>query len=437
MSERRPNLSGPFSGYHEGDPPQEDAEITHVGPRTPCGEYLRRFWHPVAFSHELKDLPQRLKILGEDLVLFRDRGGRTGLLKLHCCHRGTSLEYGLVSERGIRCCYHGWLFDVDGRILETPGEPPNSPIKDRFFQGAYPTRELAGMVFAYMGPPDKRPPLPLYDSFSLKGYRTVPGMKYEMPCNWLQIKENIMDPVHTAFLHTRVSDAQFTSAFGVLPLLEWRECPYGMYYIAVRRVEDRIWVRICDWLAPTAHQFPPNWEDAGREKVHGRPNATHWVVPIDDRNTLNIDIRHFDERDNLDQRKMDLVTFGQTDDRPYEERQRVPADFDAQTGIGPISIHAREHLGTSDRGVVMLRRMLRQGIRDVQEGKDPAVLVREEGRIIPTLCQDTVLRIPPAASAEADAALMREVGRKVADGYYAKNPPPGAIVDPTAAEAAR
>jgi phenylpropionate dioxygenase-like ring-hydroxylating dioxygenase large terminal subunit len=425
MVDRRNSLNRPYAAYYEGSPPTEDTELTHVGLGTPGGEYLRRFWHPVAFSKDLGDLPQRIKILNEDLVLFRDRSGRTGVLKLQCCHRLASLEYGLVSERGIRCCYHGWLFDIDGRILETPGEPPQSTIKDRLFQGAYPTSEHCGLVFVYMGPPDKKPALPIYDTFSLKGYRTVPGMKYVMPCNWIQIKENCMDPVHTAFLHTRVSDAQFTSSFGVIPLLEWHESPTGMYYIAARRVDDRIWVRICDWLAPTAHQFPPNWEDASRERVFGRPNATHWVVPIDDRTTLNIDIRHFDEGEAIDQRKQELVTFGQTDDRPYEERQRVPADYDAQTGQGPIAVHAMEHLGTTDRGVAMLRRLIRQGIHDVKEGRDPLGILRsDDGRIIPTLCQDTVLRIPPAATPEADAVLMRDVGRKVADGYYVANPPP-------------
>jgi phenylpropionate dioxygenase-like ring-hydroxylating dioxygenase large terminal subunit len=418
MAERSHFLSQPYAGYHEGETPAEDAELSHVGPRTPGGEYLRRFWHPVGFSHELRDLPQRVRILEEDLVLFRDGRGRTGLLKLHCSHRGTSLEYGLVSEQGIRCCYHGWLFDVDGRILETPGEPPGSTLKSRLFHGAYPTREAAGLVFAYMGPPEKRPALPIYDTFSLPGYRTVPGLKYVMPCNWLQIKENSMDPVHTAFLHTRVAEEQFTKAFGVLPLLEWRESPTGLYYIGVRRVEDRIWVRICDWIAPTVHQFPPNWEDASSEKIFGRPNATHWVVPIDARTTLNLDIRHFDEREQIDERKLELVKFGQMDDRTYEERQRVPADFDAQTGQRPIAVHALEHLGTTDRGVVMLRRVLRQGIRDVQEGRDPLGISREEDRVIPTLCQDTVLRIPPAPTAEADQALLREVGRKVADGFY-------------------
>src|SRR5438045_7902861 len=140
-------LNRPFRAYDWRDVPQEDTELTHVGPRTPCGEYLRRFWQPVALSSELTDLPKRVRILGEDLVLFRDKSGRTGLLQLYCSHRGTSLEFGLVSERGIRCCYHGWRFDVDGRILETPGEPPGSTIKERLFHGAYATREYKGLVF--------------------------------------------------------------------------------------------------------------------------------------------------------------------------------------------------------------------------------------------------------------------------------------------------
>src|SRR3954470_9597666 len=112
-------LSKPYSGYRHKKGLKEDAELTHVGPGTPCGEYLRRFWQPVAFVSELGELPKRIKILCEDLVIFKDRSGQIGLLDARCCPRGTSLEYGLVSERGIRCCYHGWLFDVDGTILET------------------------------------------------------------------------------------------------------------------------------------------------------------------------------------------------------------------------------------------------------------------------------------------------------------------------------
>ena len=109
-----------------------DEELSRVGRGTPCGEYFRRFWQPVCLSEHLKDLPKRIRILGEDLVAFRDGSGRVGVLELHCSHRGTSLEYGKVQQRGISCCYHGWQFDVDGTILDTPGEPAGSPIKDRF-----------------------------------------------------------------------------------------------------------------------------------------------------------------------------------------------------------------------------------------------------------------------------------------------------------------
>src|SRR6185295_12390917 len=154
-----------YSGYRHNRTVTEDPELTHVGPGTPCGEYLRRFWQPICFSDDLRDLPLHVTILGEELVAFRDFRGALGLLELHCPHRGTSLEFGLISTRGIRCCYHGWLFDVDGAILETPGEPAHSTLKDRLCHGAYPTHEYNGIMFAYMGPPEEQPPFSMYDSF--------------------------------------------------------------------------------------------------------------------------------------------------------------------------------------------------------------------------------------------------------------------------------
>jgi len=155
MVTRAPFLKTRYGGYHHRHVPKEDAELTHVGPDTPCGEYMRRFWQPICFSDELHDLPRRVKILGEELVVFRNMSGTVGLLELHCPHRGSSLEFGLIDTRGIRCCYHGWLFGTDGAILETPGEPPESTLKDRLCHGAYPTYEYHGIVFAYMGPPDR------------------------------------------------------------------------------------------------------------------------------------------------------------------------------------------------------------------------------------------------------------------------------------------
>jgi phenylpropionate dioxygenase-like ring-hydroxylating dioxygenase large terminal subunit len=186
VTSKAPFLKTRFGAYHHRGVPQEDAELTHVGPDTPCGEYMRRFWQPVCFSDELKDLPLRIKMFGEELVAFRDRSGAVGVLERHCPHRGASLEFGLVGDKGIRCCYHGWLFDTDGTILETPGEPADSTLKDKLCQGAYPVHEAHGLVFAYMGPPDEQPPFPIYDSLVRPGYRVIPGRKYFYPCNWLQ-----------------------------------------------------------------------------------------------------------------------------------------------------------------------------------------------------------------------------------------------------------
>jgi phenylpropionate dioxygenase-like ring-hydroxylating dioxygenase large terminal subunit len=181
MANRVPFLRTRFGGYLHRNVVAEDAELTHVGPDASCGEYMRRFWQPVCFSDDLKDVPHRVSILGEELVVFRNLSGAVGLLELHCPHRGTSLEFGLIDAEGIRCCYHGWLFALDGAILETPGEPTESTLKDRLCHGAYPVHESHGIVFTYMGPPDRRPPFPVYDSAVWAG-----SIAFSMICSQLQ-----------------------------------------------------------------------------------------------------------------------------------------------------------------------------------------------------------------------------------------------------------
>ena len=425
MATKSPFLKTPYSGYLAREVPADDAELTRVGPGTPCGEYFRRFWQPVAFSDELKDLPLRVRVLGEDLVVFRDFSGRVGVLHLHCSHRGTSLEFGLVSERGIRCCYHGWLFDVDGRILDTPGEPATSTLKDRLCHGAYPAMEFKGLVFAYLGPPDKKPAFPAFDAIDMPGWRTEAGRKRVLPCNWLQIKDNAMDQVHTAFLHTIISGSQFTDAFGVIPELEWRETPYGMIYIATRRVGDMVWVRIADLILPNVHQFPPYYEQARAETTFNGPQMTMWTVPIDDTTTMDLSLIHIDESRNMDEATIEVLKEGvnQKGGRPYEEAQRQPGDYEAQSSARPIAVHALEHLGATDRGVTMFRKLLRQEIRALKRGKDPRNVRHAPGDLLHTLSQNTIRRIPPAATPEADKELLREVGRKVADGHYMKTRP--------------
>ena len=404
--------SGAFRGYQSRDVPPPDAELTQVGPGTPCGEYLRRFWQPVAFTREL-EAPLRVRILGEDLVVFRDRSGRIGVLHLHCAHRGTSLEYGIPVERGIRCCYHGWVYDIDGRCLETPGEPAGSRFRERVWQGAYPTHELAGLVFAYLGPPDRRPPFPMYDSYDVPGYRLIPAAEFTLPCNWLQVKDNSMDPVHTAFLHALSSGYQFTEAFGVVPEIDWKLTDAGMVYLATRRVGDLVWVRVCDFMPPNVHQFTREIEDASEVKPASRPVIIRWAVPNDDTHTTNFELAQVDPAWGLAPEQVAKPGFGQSDDRPYDERQRHPADYDAQSSQRTIAVHALEHLGSADRGVIMLRRIVRDGIRAVARGGEPFGARWPEGRVIRTFTQDVVFRIPAAPSPEADRRLLRATGRSV------------------------
>lgn len=141
---------------------EENDTITRVGPGTPAGEMLRRYWQPIGFANELQDKPKGKRILGEDVVLFRDENGRFGVLARRCMHRGTSLEFGHIENGGLRCCYHGWLYDVEGRVLETPSEPPESTFKERVRQPSYKVQELGGVIFVYMGP-EPAPLLPRYD----------------------------------------------------------------------------------------------------------------------------------------------------------------------------------------------------------------------------------------------------------------------------------
>ena len=429
MATRAPFLNTRFGGYYHRDVPREDAELTHVGPGSPCGEYLRRFWQPVCFSDDLRELPLRVPMLGEELVAFRDFRGRVGLVEAHCPHRGTSLEFGLVSERGIRCCYHGWLFDVDGTILETPGEPASSTLKERLCHGAYPVHEFNGIVFAYMGPPERQPPFPTYDSFVRPGFRLLPGRKYFYPCNWLQILENAMDPVHTAFLHTIVTGSQFTDEFGKVPELDFTETPTGMIYMATRRVGDNVWARMVENVLPNLQQVAPIWEDGHRVHPFNGPMMSRWIVPQDDTHTMFVELRHVSETDGAtpawwaDRSKM--LPGQLPDGESYEASQRRPGDYEAQVSQRAIAVHGLEHLGATDRGVIMFRQRLRKGIRAVQAGGDPEGLCRKAGMVIPTYCNDTVVHVPPAATPEADHELMRTTGRELAESYLRERTPAG------------
>jgi nitrite reductase/ring-hydroxylating ferredoxin subunit len=372
-----------------------DLELTQVGPGTPCGEMLRRYWHPIAQSANATTTPQKLRILGEDLILFRDGSGRAGLLHARCAHRGTTLYYGKVDERGIRCCYHGWQFDVEGRCIDQPCEPEGGKHRDKVRQPWYPLEERYGLVFAYMGPPAKKPVLPRYDILENLGademvFPSGPSgfgagaddsVKL-IPCNWLQQYENTMDPFHLTILHTRHRGVHFCPDLGAVPKVRFEPTERGLRYISSfkRLADGREVDRITPALMPNIRSVPGVMLNLGP--------STHvvWTVPVDDTSHYLFQAGRV-KKDFKDMANLFRTTrpVRYTDDdadrtptRPKlwseltpEEIQRYPSDWEAQVGQGPITLHSEENLATTDIGVVMLRRLLRQQIRIVQAGGDP------------------------------------------------------------------
>lgn len=416
----------PYGGYSVRMPLEPDPRFLNVGPGTVGGEYLRRFWHPVAMTEQLDyGVPVAVRILGEDLVAFKDGSGGIGVLHRHCAHRRASLEFGRIERQGIRCCYHGWHYDVDGTILETPGEPHDSRIKETICQGAYPARECKGLVFAYMGPPKLKPKFPYLDSISIPGHELVP-YSIHSPSNWLQEAENTVDPFHSVFLHGRISGPQFTGLehFSQLPVVQYRKVSGGIVYAHARRMGDLVHLRFHDYLMPNLAQNGGMFQAIDKPRVFGRTGLARWIVPLDDTNTRKFGWRHFSGDDdvlkqgNPDEVGWEKIDFyGQTAHRSYAERQANPGDWDAWTGQGPINIHRREHLGTTDQGVVLLRSRLKRGMKAVAKGKPLEIPEGTKDDPIRTFGGDTVLAIPKAAG--DDAALIDNVIQGVMDIFIA------------------
>jgi hypothetical protein len=234
-----------------------------------------------------------------------------------------------------------------------------------------------------------------------------------------------MDPAHTAFLHTIVSGAVFTNEFGVLPELDFVETPVGMIYIATRRVGDNVWARMVEVVLPNLQQVAPIWEDGREEHPFSGPMMSRWIVPQDDTNTMFIEFRHVSETEGRTPAwwaDRDIMLPGQLATESYEESQRHPGDYEAQVSQRPIAIHGLEHLGATDRGVTMFRNQIRRGIRAVGVGDEPPGLCHKAGAVIPTYCNDTIVRVPPTETPAADRQLMRSAGRRLAEAYL-KDPP--------------
>lgn len=355
---------------------EENELLCRVGPETPGGALLRRYWYPIAVRQELSaDQPTRfVRLLGEDLVLFRDTQGRLGLLAERCAHRGASLCYGRVEERGISCPYHGWLYDADGNILETPPER-NDAIMRQVRQRAYLVREFVGLYWAYLGPLPA-PEIPRYDLLVSRRGRRRLVIYPELACNWFQAMENSVDPAHLQILHQ-----EFIGG-GRQPVSTTRgftdDVQDTEFYVSpIGIVKHRTYV---DGRQDEHPLIFPN--------ILRQSNSFQVRVPIDDTHTAHIHISFHAAPDGtlVDEAAELPVEYI----APYKEppdglhpyaRFRLPSvlsqDHMAWETQGPIADRTTEHLAHSDRGVVLLRRLLRENIKRVQQGLDPLGVVRD------------------------------------------------------------
>jgi phthalate 4,5-dioxygenase len=384
---------------------EENNRLTQTGRGTPCGELMRRYWQPVALSEELPlgGAPLKARILGEELALFRDGEGRPGLIGLHCSHRGTDLSYGRVEDGGLRCLYHGWLYDVCGRVLEQPGEPGGGARRSELKHPAYPCREAGGVIFTYMGPADA-PLLPNYEFLNVPAeYRTV--VKIYQDCNYLQGNEGNIDPVHLSFLHQALNEAQVARrrivpgsdatdnrllGEDIAPTIDVEVTDYGLRILTMREVgRDKHYVRVTNFVMPNLAAFGGSTVGAGY--------SIHWHVPIDDvshwkytfafsrdkplddflrnrnRSELTADYRFTRNRANRylqDRESMKTQTFTgmgfnfQAHDTFATESQ------------GPVQSRPDEHLVSSDKAIVAARKLLLNAMSDVATGRDPQHVLR-------------------------------------------------------------
>ena len=380
------------TGTAYGLPPaSSERELTEVGAGTPMGELLRRYWHPIGLAADAGAEPRRVQVLGEELILFRDGAGRPGLVHPRCAHRGASLYYGRVEAEGIRCCYHGWMFDVQGHCVDQPCEPEGGKVRANVRQPWYPVEERYGLVFAYLGPPDRKPLLPSYDVLE----DLAPGESVEaddtslggggppvIPCNWLQHYENVVDSYHVPILHGVFSGHQFVPAMAQMPSVEWRSVGRGVQVESWRDLDDgKRLRRVTEAVLPTLRVVP-----SPRLGRFGAVESIGWVLPMDD-TTFRIYVAGRVTRPGEIGRMRSKMNGKFWWELSEEEHRRFPGDYEAQVGQGPIAAHSAEHLRTSDRGVAMLRRLLREQLQVVAAGGDPVGVERDPARARVTLAE--------------------------------------------------
>jgi 5,5'-dehydrodivanillate O-demethylase len=382
---------------------EENEMLTRVGPGTPAGELLRRYWLPVGVAQELSpEKPTQLvRILGEVLVLFRDKSGRVGLLADRCSHRGASLCYGRVEERGISCPYHGWLYDTQGNCLETPPEPAESKFPLTVKQKAYPVQKFGGLYWTYMGP-QPAPLIPKYDVWVRQDGRRKIIIQPQLDCNWLQAMENSVDPAHLMILHQETANrgrvpASTTRGFtDDVEKFDFYEVPYGI--MKRRAYKNGI-------LDEHPLIFP---------NILRQGNATQIRVPIDDTHTKIYFIRFFPSEDGkvVEQEDEPAAEYVKPYKNPPDaihpftrfRMDEVQAqDHMAWETQGPIADRTNERLSTSDRGVVMLREILKREIERVRQGLDPKGTIRDprEHVMIDTYLMESIAQMTESRAPRA------------------------------------
>ena len=363
------------SAYNLPGPSSRD-DLTRVGRGTLMGELLRRYWHPVGTTQDACDTPKQVMVLGEELILFRSGKGQPGLLYPRCAHRGTSLIYGKVEDDGIRCCYHGWKFGPNGQCLDQPCEPDGGQHKGKVTQPGYPVAERYGLIWAYMGPPNKQPVLPAYEPFeNLQDGEFIEaddtsiggGGPVVVDCNWFQHYENVVDPWHVLVLHGTFSCAQFSNVMLRAPTISFDYTPLGVKVTSLRTLEDGATFRRITEVAIPTLRVVPNPQVGKYERVE----SIGFVLPMDDTHFRIYTVGRVRE-------KGELTAFRSRQkgkrwaELSAQEHRAFPGDYEAQVGQGAITYHSEEHLATSDKGIAMLRRMVTQQMALVANGEDPA-----------------------------------------------------------------
>lgn len=373
------------------------ADLPHVGRGTPAGDWFRRHWLVVGTTAELRDIPQAVKVLGEELVLFRDDAGRVGLIGASCPHRGTSLEYGDIECGGIRCPYHGWLFDIHGQCLEMPAEPAERGFAQKVRHLSYPVEEQGGLLFAYLGADENPPSLPRYlPLVSEEGQRSLEATRL-YNYNWFNFIENGADPAHFSILHRAdPKDGTWRSwffNFHDIPPFDAVEMPYGMKVISRKPgpTADTEYVDEKSFALPAILQIGDteftHFKQPREALAAGSHNAhLMFVTPNDDASFTLYTVNHYTGPDEEFFAKLAPSRRVQAPMEKKSYDQRAFSPFRGNVRTEDIACQATqkllggrsEQLATSDRGVILLRKLILNDIQSVRAGGQPRALANAQ-----------------------------------------------------------